>query len=50
MRFFVVLSGTWRVGTGEKYDLDSTVAVPAGSYVFTTATRLITTVPKMKKR
>jgi hypothetical protein len=32
-RFFVVLSGTWWVGTGEKYDPDSTVPVPAGSYV-----------------
>ena len=32
-RFFVVLSGTWWVGTGEKFDPDSTVPVPAGSYV-----------------
>ena len=32
-RFFVVLSGTWWVGTGEKYDPESTVAVPPGSYV-----------------
>ena len=32
-RFFVVLSGTWWVGTGDKYDPDNTVAVPAGSYV-----------------
>jgi quercetin dioxygenase-like cupin family protein len=32
-RFFVVISGTWWVGTGEKFDPDSTVPVPAGSYV-----------------
>jgi hypothetical protein len=30
---FVVLSGTWWMGTGEKFDPDTTVAVPAGSYV-----------------
>lgn len=32
-RFFVVISGTWWVGTGETFDPDSTVPVPAGSYV-----------------
>ena len=32
-RFFVVISGTWWVGTGEKYDPGNTVPVPAGSYV-----------------
>ncbi|HLG97345.1 MAG TPA: cupin domain-containing protein [Bryobacteraceae bacterium] len=32
-RFITVLSGTWWVGTGSKYDPDSTVAVPAGSFV-----------------
>jgi quercetin dioxygenase-like cupin family protein len=32
-RFFVVLSGTWWVGTGEKFDPDLTVPMPAGSYV-----------------
>src|SRR6185503_7936332 len=32
-RFFVVVSGTWWVGTGEKFDPASTVPVPAGSYV-----------------
>ena len=32
-RFITVLSGTWWVGTGPKYDPDSTVAIPAGSYV-----------------
>jgi hypothetical protein len=28
-RFFVVVSGTWWVGTGEKFDPESTVPVPA---------------------
>jgi quercetin dioxygenase-like cupin family protein len=32
-RFITVLSGTWWVGTGNKYDPDSTVPMPAGSYV-----------------
>ena len=32
-RFFAVISGTWWVGTGDKFDPESTVAVPAGSYV-----------------
>jgi quercetin dioxygenase-like cupin family protein len=32
-RFFVVLSGTWWLGTGDKFDPDSTAPVPAGSYV-----------------
>ena len=32
-RFFVVLSGTWWVGTGEKFDPELTVPMPAGSYV-----------------
>ena len=32
-RFFMVVKGTWRVGTGDKFDPDSTVPVPAGSYV-----------------
>jgi hypothetical protein len=32
-RFFVVVEGTWWVGAGEKYDPESTVAVPAGGYV-----------------
>jgi len=32
-RFFVVISGTWWVGTGDTFDPDSTVAVPPGSYV-----------------
>ena len=32
-RFFVVLSGTWWMGTGEKFDPDSTMPVPVGSYV-----------------
>jgi quercetin dioxygenase-like cupin family protein len=32
-RFFVVLSGTWWVGTGKKFDPASTVPLPPGSYV-----------------
>jgi hypothetical protein len=32
-RYFVVLSGTWWVGTGRKFDPASTVPLPAGSYV-----------------
>ena len=32
-RFITVISGTWWVGTGSKYDPDSTVAMPAGSFV-----------------
>jgi hypothetical protein len=32
-RFFVVLSGTWWMGTGEKFDPNATVPAPAGSYV-----------------
>lgn len=32
-RYITVLSGTWWVGTGEKYDPASTVGIPAGSFV-----------------
>lgn len=32
-RFFAVLSGTWWVGTGERFDPDATVPAKAGSYV-----------------
>ena len=32
-RYITVISGTWWVGTGKKYDPDSTVAMPAGSFV-----------------
>ena len=32
-RFFIVVKGTWWVGTGDKFDPESTVPVPAGSYV-----------------
>ena len=31
-RYVTVLSGTWWVGTGTKYDPDHTVPLPAGSY------------------
>jgi mannose-6-phosphate isomerase-like protein (cupin superfamily) len=33
-RFFVVLSGTWWLGTGETFDPDSTVPVKPGTYVY----------------
>ncbi|HEU4694206.1 MAG TPA: cupin domain-containing protein [Vicinamibacterales bacterium] len=32
-RFFLVVEGTWWVGAGDKYDPESTVPAPAGSYV-----------------
>jgi hypothetical protein len=32
-RFITVLSGTWWVGTGSKYDPDSMVPLPAGTFV-----------------
>ncbi len=32
-RYITVLSGTWWVGTGAKFDPDSTVPLPAGSFV-----------------
>ncbi len=32
-RFITVISGTWWVGTGPKFDPDKTVAMPAGSFV-----------------
>jgi hypothetical protein len=32
-RFITVISGTWWVGTGAKYDPESTVPMPAGSFV-----------------
>jgi hypothetical protein len=31
-RFVMVLSGTWWVGTGNKYDPDSTVPMPTGTF------------------
>jgi hypothetical protein len=31
-RMITVLKGTWWVGTGDKFDPDSTVPLPAGSY------------------
>jgi hypothetical protein len=33
-RFFVVISGTWWLGSGTKYDPASTVAAGPGTYVF----------------
>lgn len=32
-RLIVVISGTWWVGTGDKFDPDNTVPMPAGTYV-----------------
>ena len=32
-RYILVLSGTWWVGTGEKFDPATTTAMPAGSFV-----------------
>lgn len=32
-RFFVVISGTWWMGTGETFDPNATVPARAGSYV-----------------
>lgn len=32
-RFIMILSGTWWVGTGAKYDMDSTVPLKAGTMV-----------------
>ena len=32
-RFFIVISGTWWLGTGEKFDPASTVPVGPGTYV-----------------
>ena len=32
-RFFIVISGTWWMGTGDKFDPNNTVGAPAGSYV-----------------
>lgn len=32
-RFFIVIAGTWWMGTGTRYDPASTVPAPAGSYV-----------------
>jgi hypothetical protein len=32
-RFFLVVSGTWWVGSGPEFNADATVPMPAGSYV-----------------
>ena len=32
-RFITVLSGTWWVGTGSKFEPESTVPLPAGTFV-----------------
>ena len=33
-RFFVVISGTWWLGSGDKFEPEKTVGVKAGTYVF----------------
>jgi hypothetical protein len=32
-RFITVISGTWWVGTGDKFEAENTVPIPAGSFV-----------------
>jgi len=32
-RFITVISGTWWVGTGDKFEPENTVPIPAGSFV-----------------
>lgn len=39
-RYITVLSGTWWIGTGPKYDPDSTYPVSAGTYVVDRANEL----------
>jgi hypothetical protein len=39
-RFIMVLSGTWWVGTGAKYDMDSTVPMTAGTVITDYANQL----------
>ena len=39
-RYITVLSGTWWVGTGSKYDPASTVPLPAGSFVVHTGKQI----------
>ncbi len=36
-RMITVFKGTWWVGTGDKFDPDSTTSIPTGSYVVHTA-------------
>jgi len=39
-RFITVISGTWWVGTGAKFDPDTTVPMPAGSFITHFAKRI----------
>ncbi len=39
-RYVTVISGTWWVGTGTKYDPDSTIPIPAGSFVVHTGKQI----------
>ncbi len=49
-RFFVVISGTWWMGTGETFDPDSTVPAPRGATSSTTAAKCTTTAPRTRRR
>ena len=49
-RFITVVSGTWWVGTGNKWDKDATVPVKAGGSSRTPQSRSIMTAPKTKRR
>jgi hypothetical protein len=48
-RFFVVLSGTRWMGTSEKFDPDTTVPAPAGSYVIHYGGKVHYEVPRTRK-
>ena len=47
-RFFVVISGTWYLGSGSKFEPEKTVGVKAGTYVFTRPARCTTTVRRTR--
>jgi hypothetical protein len=47
-RFIVVVSGTWWVGTGAKFDPDSTKPMPVGSFVVHYGARSTTMVQRPK--
>ncbi len=47
-RFITVISGTWWVGTGSKYDPESTVPIPTGAMSGMSANKSTTTAPRMR--
>ena len=49
-RYITVLSGTWWVGTGTKFDPGATVPMPAGTFVTHYGSRSISTAPRTKTR